>query len=111
MTSAPCITIDGVRHPLSIVEDEGTGGEALGVVREIHIRGTDQVAAQKRLLTNWIPPGSAPSRDHEDKKIANTLLEGCSESVPKCVKIVRNFTQNLVLARGSGACAAQVSVV
>ena len=33
---------DGVRHPLPIVGDEGTGGEALGVVhvREIHVRGS-----------------------------------------------------------------------
>ena len=30
---------DGVRHPLPIVGDEGTGGEALGVVRKIHVQG------------------------------------------------------------------------
>ena len=35
---------DGVRHPLPIVGDEGTGCEALGVVREIHVRGSGRPA-------------------------------------------------------------------
>ena len=45
MTSAPCkVHDDGVRHPLPIVGDEGTGCEALGVVREIHVRGSGRPA-------------------------------------------------------------------
>ena len=29
---------DGVRHPLRVVRDKGTGGEALSVVRKVHVR-------------------------------------------------------------------------
>ena len=36
---------DGVRHPLRIVRDKGTGGEALGVVRKVLVRVTSSARA------------------------------------------------------------------